>query len=124
MTAHHSAPTLKSVLHGAVGVWLRERISALILLILTPWFALWVAQLPLNTHESFVAWVINPWHYIPLLAFVFVSCYHTLLGLESIILDYVQTPRTRLYVLGFVKFFLLAVLIAVCAAVFWLSRET
>ena len=124
MIEDHSAPSLKSVLRGAVGVWLRERISALILLILTPWFALWVAQLPLNTHESFVAWVINPWHYIPLLAFVFLSCYHTLLGLESIILDYVHPPRTRLYVLGFVKFFLLAVLIAVCAAVFWLSRET
>lgn len=124
MTEHYSASTSKSVLRGTVGVWLRERISALILLILTPWFALWVAQLPLSTYESFVAWVTNPWHYIPLLSFVFVSCYHTLLGLESIILDYVQTPRTRLYVLRLVKFFLLAVLTSVCAAVFWLSRET
>ncbi|MFM8444085.1 MAG: succinate dehydrogenase, hydrophobic membrane anchor protein [Methylococcus sp.] len=82
----------------ATGEWLRERLSSILMIPLTLWVVLSYAwQLPRN-HEQFVAWMMEPAHYAPLMIFLLLSSYHALLGMKVIIDDYVH--HTLLHGLG------------------------
>lgn len=110
--------------HGtAAGEWLTERITALLLIPLTPWLALSLAALPGVSHAAFVDWIREPLHYLPLLVFLLVSAWHARLGLESVAIDYVQGTLLRRLVLATIKLTLLGVLLAAAAAIFLLNQQ-
>lgn len=110
--------------HGtAASEWLTERITALLLIPLTPWLALSLASLPGVAHAAFVDWIRQPLHYLPLLVFLLVSTWHARLGLESVVIDYVQGTLLRRLILGIVKLTLLGVLLVAATAIFLLNRQ-
>lgn len=80
---------LGSAHHGA-GVWIKERVSSLILVPLTLW-GLWAAWSIANTgYEGALAFLRNPVNAALLAVTVLVSIYHMHLGLRVVIEDYLH----------------------------------
>ena len=105
-------------------LWLIERITAILLIPLSLWLAPSLAALPDTSHEAFLDWIRQPPHYLSLLAFLLISVPHALLGLGSILDDYVQGPRLKRYSLAAVKLTLLGVLATSGAALFLLIQTS
>ena len=99
--------------HGA-GVWVRERISSVVLVILGIW-GLWAAtQFIGEGFDGALAWVRSPFNAGLLFLLLMTSLYHMNLGLRVVIEDYVHKPFGKGALL-FINFFLCLVL-AVAAA--------
>ncbi|WP_370545432.1 succinate dehydrogenase, hydrophobic membrane anchor protein [Caulobacter sp. 17J80-11] len=80
---------LGSAHHGA-GVWIKERVSSLILVPLTVW-GLWGAWTIANTgYDGAWAFVRNPINAALLAVTVLVSIYHMHLGMRVVIEDYLH----------------------------------
>ena len=82
--------------HDGVQHWWRQRISALALVPLALWFAFSVAHEPLADYAGFVAWLEHPAVAIALILFVALVFYHSALGLQVVIEDYVASTAWRL----------------------------
>jgi succinate dehydrogenase / fumarate reductase membrane anchor subunit len=99
--------------HGA-GVWVRERISSVILVVLGIW-GLWAATRFIGEgFDGAAAWLRSPINAVLLLLLVMTTLYHMNLGLRSVIEDYVHKPLGKGALL-FINFFVCLVL-AVAAA--------
>ncbi len=71
--------------------WWMQRLTAVALAILSPWFV-WMLVSLIGTDQGFVrATVANPRYALPLLAFVLALFWHAKLGLQVVIEDYVHT---------------------------------
>ncbi len=70
--------------------WWRQRVSAVALLPLSLWFAVFLAKLPDADHAEVVSWMTAPWNTILLLSFLLLSLFHAMLGLRVVIEDYVH----------------------------------
>ncbi len=70
--------------------WWRQRVTAVALFPLTLWFAVAVSQLPSADHAAVVRWVASPWNSLLLLSFILLSLYHAMLGLQTVMEDYVH----------------------------------
>ncbi|UZR29270.1 succinate dehydrogenase, hydrophobic membrane anchor protein [Methylococcus mesophilus] len=76
--------------------WWRQRVTAVALVPLGLWFAFSVALLPSASHAELVAWLNVPWNTLLLLSFILIVFYHTMLGLQVIIEDYVHLDWLKL----------------------------
>lgn len=76
--------------------WWRQRVTAVALVPLSVWFAFCVALLPSASYADVVAWINVPWNTLLLLSFIFIVFYHTLLGLQSLVEDYVHLDWLKL----------------------------
>ena len=103
--------------------WVIERVTALLLIPLMPWLALSLAALPAASYADCIAWIGQPLHAISLLAFLFISAQHAALGLESVIIDYVQHPLIQRLSLWAVRLALLGVLATASVAVYLLLSQ-
>ena len=78
--------------HGA-GVWLRERISGLLLAPLSFWGVWEISRIDGFDYDSLVRWmrisIVNP---ILLALFVLITAYHMHMGLRVVIDDYLHKP--------------------------------
>lgn len=75
---------------SGVGHWWRQRVSALVLVVLVPWLiGLLVSLVGANADIARVA-VAKPWNTIALAAFVIASFWHAKLGMQVVIEDYVH----------------------------------
>lgn len=83
--------------------WWRQRVTAVALLPLSLWFAASLASLPGASYATVIAWIAAPWNNILLIAFILATAYHTVLGLQVIIEDYVHTDWLKLGSLLVVK---------------------
>ena len=79
----------------AASEWLQERLTALLLIPLTVWFAYFLVRLPATRLPDLLDWLGSPLHALPLLGYMLVSAYHAWLGLRSVMTDYVQSPALR-----------------------------
>ena len=91
--------------------WWRQRVSALALVPLTLWFVITVIALVGADHAAFVAWVRSPMPAVLLILLLVATFYHTALGLQVIIEDYIHGEVMRLAALLLMR--LLCVLFAV-----------
>lgn len=80
--------------------WWRQRVTAVALFPLTLWFAFSLSHLPSADFAGLVRWMSQPWNSVLLLAFILLSLYHALLGLQVVIEDYVH--HEGLKILGMV----------------------
>jgi succinate dehydrogenase membrane anchor subunit len=94
-----------------VGHWWRQRVSALALVPLTLWFVIAVIGLIGADHAAFVAWVRSPMPAVFLVLLLVATFYHTALGLQVVIEDYIHGEVARLAALLIMR--LLCVLFAV-----------
>ncbi len=70
--------------------WWTQRLTAVALALLSPWFIWLLMSLIGASHAHAHATLANPRHALPLLAFVIALFWHAKLGLQVVIEDYVQ----------------------------------
>jgi succinate dehydrogenase / fumarate reductase membrane anchor subunit len=81
--------------HDGVSHWWIERITALALVPLSMWLAIALLRLPLADYASVTAWIgagLNP---VLLGLFVLLACWHSHLGVQVVVEDYVHGPGVR-----------------------------
>ncbi len=83
------AKGLGSAKEGASHWWL-QRLTAIALIPLAIWLAFAVAKLGSADYETVVAWLSSPYVAVALIIFVVATFYHTQLGLQVIVEDYVH----------------------------------
>jgi succinate dehydrogenase / fumarate reductase membrane anchor subunit len=90
-TARRKVEGLGGAHHGA-GTWIKERISALMLVPLGVW-GLWSAtRLIKAPFEDMIDWLKSPVNAVLLIALLLTAIYHMQLGLRVVIEDYVHKP--------------------------------
>jgi succinate dehydrogenase / fumarate reductase membrane anchor subunit len=98
-------PQLRSPLGRAIGLgsakegirhWWAQRITALALVPLTLWFVVSVVALTGADRAVFVAWVSDPLPAVLLVLLLVATFYHTALGLQVVIEDYIENDALRL----------------------------
>ncbi|MDH3491101.1 MAG: succinate dehydrogenase, hydrophobic membrane anchor protein [Gammaproteobacteria bacterium] len=95
--------------------WWGQRVSAIALLFLGIWFAWYLAISPDFSHAAVVAAIGRPLNAVLLLLLTVTLGYHSYLGIQVVIEDYVHAPGLKLLTLLFSRFVHVAL---VAAAVF------
>jgi len=88
------SPLGKALGHGSAKTgldhWLAQQSTAIALVPLGLWFTVSLLLLPHGSHEFVVAWVAEPLNAILLILLVIALVYHSMVGLQVIVEDYVQ----------------------------------
>ena len=78
-----------STRHGA-GMWMQERLSGMALIPLSVWFVFWAISLSDATYEEVRASLSGPINTTFMVLFVLLSFWHSRLGVQVIVEDYVH----------------------------------
>jgi succinate dehydrogenase / fumarate reductase membrane anchor subunit len=82
--------------HKGAGVWVKERVSSILLLPLTVWGLWTVTQVEGFGYDQLVRWLrlatLNP---VLLILLVVLSVYHMHLGLRVVVEDYIHRPASK-----------------------------
>lgn len=70
--------------------WWVQRVTAVALLPLTLWLLVSLIQLPLTDHAAVISWIGQGWHPVLLSLLVLVMAWHSQLGVQVVIEDYVH----------------------------------
>ena len=84
--------------------WWGQRVSAVAVLLLGLWFAFMLATMDNFSHAAAVEFVASPMHSLLLLLLVAAMGYHSYLGLQVVIEDYVHAPGLKLVSLVLSRF--------------------
>ena len=76
--------------------WWGQRVSAVAVLLLGLWFAFMLASMDSFSHTAAVEFVASPMHSLLLLLLVVAMGYHSYLGVQVVIEDYVHAPGLKL----------------------------
>ena len=95
--------------------WWGQRISAIALLVLGPWFAWCLAAMPGYGYVEVVGEIGRPINSILLLLLSATLAYHSYLGVQVVIEDYVHAPGVKLAAIVLSRF---AHIVLAAAAVF------
>jgi len=99
--------------------WWMQRVSAIALAFLVPWFIVFLLRLPLADHAAVFEAVASPLNATLLLLLVGANFYHAWLGLQVVIEDYVHIPFLEVTLQLLVRF---ATLVAAIAAILAIVR--
>ena len=94
--------------------WWQQRVTAVALLILGLWFAFSIAVLDDFGHSAIAAWAGSPFNAIMLLLLGFTLAWHSMLGVQVVIEDYVHGPALKVFSIVLSKF--VHVFLAIAAA--------
>ena len=97
--------------------WWHQRVTAVALALLGSWFLLSIASLDDFTQQSVVAWVARPWNSVALLLLSATLTFHSSLGVQVVLEDYVHSPFLKVAALLANKFIHVAVAAAASFAV-------
>jgi succinate dehydrogenase / fumarate reductase membrane anchor subunit len=89
--------------HSGTGHFWRERVTSVILIPLTLWFAFTMLGLAGTNEVTMVQYLARPWNALLMAAFAVTSAYHMSLGLQVVIDDYVHTAGTKIFLLILVR---------------------
>ncbi len=93
------APLGEVLRHGAAGTgsghWLVQRLSALALIPLSIWLVVSLMGLPAADFDSLNAWVAHGVHPVLLSLTVLFAVWHSWLGVQVVIEDYVHGPAAK-----------------------------
>jgi len=81
--------------HGAAEHWWMQRLTAVALVPLALWFAVSLTTLPDFSYAAVAGWVHRPVTSILLILFVGAAAYHSFLGVQVVIEDYVAGKFSR-----------------------------
>jgi succinate dehydrogenase / fumarate reductase membrane anchor subunit len=70
--------------------WWLQRVTAIALIPLTLWFAGSLLGLPLQSHAEVRGWLGQPWIAVPAILLVVTLAWHSKLGVQVVIEDYVH----------------------------------
>jgi succinate dehydrogenase / fumarate reductase membrane anchor subunit len=103
---------------GQEGVfhWLMQRVTAIALLPLPLWMAFYLRNLLHSSYEQFSAWLLSPWNVFFLTISILAASYHAVLGVRTVLDDYVQWERGKVTTMAIVNTVFILLVIAVWAA--------
>ncbi|MEO8314891.1 MAG: succinate dehydrogenase, hydrophobic membrane anchor protein [Pseudomonadota bacterium] len=87
--------------HKGARHWRAQRLGALALIPLTTWFVSALAFLPDYRFETMHAWAAVPWRALLVSLLVFCMAWHSQLGVQVVIEDYVPGKSARSWALRF-----------------------
>ena len=104
---------------------IRQRVSALALLILVPWFLYSVTSAMGAGYEGALAWMSKTYNAVPLILLISAALYHMRLCMEVVIEDYIGKTGTRQALLILNAFVVLVMFVAATLAVLgvWLGTN-
>jgi succinate dehydrogenase / fumarate reductase, membrane anchor subunit len=73
-----------------VGHWWQQRLTSVALVPLGCWFVVSMVSLPTFDHATLVAWMSGTWTALLLLLFLLTATWHSQLGIQVVIEDYVH----------------------------------
>jgi succinate dehydrogenase / fumarate reductase, membrane anchor subunit len=74
---------------------IRQRVTALALIVLVPWFLFSVMKAALGGYADALAWISSPLNATLLILTAGAAFYHMRLGMQAVIEDYIGKPGTR-----------------------------
>ena len=85
-----------------VGHWWVQRVTAVALLPLTAWFVISLLGQSLQSYDAMRGWLGQPWVAVPTILLVFTLAWHSKLGVQVVIEDYVsgKAAKTTLLLLS------------------------
>jgi succinate dehydrogenase / fumarate reductase membrane anchor subunit len=98
---------LGSARAGAHHWWL-ERLSSVALLVLFVWLIASILRLPDLSYGTVREWLADPLAAVPMLLLVAVTFWHSKMGLQVIIEDYVHEPGNKAFAITLLGFFVVA----------------
>ena len=98
--------------------WWSQRVSAVALVLLGVWFLISLTQLPGFAYDVVHGWIARPWNAILLLLLLLTLAFHSSLGVQVVVEDYVQQPFSRVALLVVSKFVHIVLAAAAVFAVF------
>ena len=100
-----------------VGHFIGQRVTALAMIVLVPWFLLSLIKVGQMQHAAAVDWLANPLNAVLVLLTVGAAFYHMRLGLQTVVEDYIQGSGLRQAMLILNTFVALALFVASAYAV-------
>ena len=97
--------------------WWAQRVSAVALLLLGAWFVIAIVMLDSLDHGAAVAFVGAPWNSVLLTLLSVMLAYHSYLGVQVVVEDYVHAPGIKVVSLMLSKFAHILVAVAAVYAV-------
>jgi succinate dehydrogenase / fumarate reductase membrane anchor subunit len=84
--------------------WWMQRLTSIALVPLTIWFAVSILSLPSLDHVTVTAWMAQSWTALLLIVLVLVAAYHSQLGVQVVVEDYVPGSGMRTLTLVILTF--------------------
>jgi succinate dehydrogenase / fumarate reductase membrane anchor subunit len=78
-----------------VGHWWVQRVTAVALLPLTLWFTVSLLGLPLQSYDGMRGWLGQPWVAVLTLLLVLTLAWHSKLGVQVVIEDYIHSKGAK-----------------------------
>lgn len=103
--------------------YIRQRVSALALLILVPWFVISGLLAMKGGYDSAAGWIGHPFNAIMVVLTLGAAFYHMRLGMQTVIEDYLAKTSTRQALLILSTFFSIGLFAATALSVLkiWIS---
>jgi succinate dehydrogenase / fumarate reductase membrane anchor subunit len=86
-----------------VNHWWAARVTSIALVPLTLWFVASIVMLAGADHATVAAWIARPFNTVLLLSLLVATFWHTSLGLQVVIEDYIHDERLKMATLLAVK---------------------
>ncbi len=105
--------------------YIRQRVSALALLVLVPWFVFSGLVAMKGGYASAAEWLAHPFHAILIVLTLGAAIYHMRLGMQTVIEDYIARTSTRQALLILSTFFSIGLFVATALSVLniWISAS-
>jgi succinate dehydrogenase / fumarate reductase membrane anchor subunit len=84
--------------------WWMQRLSSVALVPLTVWFVVSLLSLPALDHATVVVWMGQSWTALLLMLLVLVATWHSQLGVQVVVEDYVHGAGAKLVTLVLIRF--------------------
>lgn len=104
-----------------VGHWWAQRVSAVALIPLSLWFVFSLLSHAGGSHASVVAWLSSPLVAVPLALYLGAIFYHSQLGLQVVVEDYVHSEWLKLSCLILLQFINIALAVSAIFAVLFVA---
>jgi succinate dehydrogenase / fumarate reductase, membrane anchor subunit len=108
--------------HSGTHHWLHQRFSAVMMLVLTSWIMCLIGQISGKELSEVIEVIQKPYNVLAISLFVSVLFYHSSLGMQVIIEDYVHHRFTRAFLIFAVKIISIITVVAMFIAVLYLMR--
>lgn len=105
---------------SGVDHWWRQRLTAAALVPLTLWFVVAVASHAGGGYEAVLAWLSEPVPAVALGLYLAAAFYHSQLGIQVVVEDYVHLPSAKIILLVLSQFANLALAVAAIFALLWI----
>jgi succinate dehydrogenase / fumarate reductase, membrane anchor subunit len=84
--------------------WWWQRLTSIALVPLAVWFTISLLSLPSLDHATLLAWMSQTWTALLLIVLVLVASYHSQLGVQVVVEDYVHNTGTKTLTLVILTF--------------------